>query len=183
MVYAADGTAINLQKKGVKSVLIDSVIKYGYKNFRKEILIETDSIDDAYEIESLIVDKEQVGNPDCMNTRLGGVGGKVLSTCNPVTIIDCADGSEKTFESQADCAHFLGLKNISGKKRMCGGRYVKKEFSEPVSLKTIDGENYEFKDIYQCVYELGLEKLDKLKQVLSGEEEFNSRFIQERFRL
>jgi hypothetical protein len=163
------GTAINLQKKGVKSVLIDSVIKYGYNNFRKEILIEIDNIDDAYEIESLIVDKEQVSNPDCMNTRLGGVGGKILSTCKPVTIIDCADGSEKTFESQADCAHFLGLKNISGKKRMCGGRYVKKEFSEPVSLKTIDGEHYEFKDIHQCVYELGLKKLDKLKQVLSGE--------------
>ena len=60
----SDGTAINLQKKGVKSVLIDSVIKYGYKNLRKEILIETDSIDDAYEIEYLIVDKKQVGNPD-----------------------------------------------------------------------------------------------------------------------
>lgn len=177
----SDGTAINLKKKGANSMFINSVIKYGYKNFRKDILIETDNVDDAYEIESLIVDKELVSNPDCMNIRLGGFGGKILSTCNEVTIIDCTDGSEHTFESQTDCAHFLGLKNISGKKRMCGGRYVKKEFAEPVSLKTIDGLSYELKDIYQCVHQLGLEKVDKVRQVISGKRHSTSGFFRSDF--
>ena len=34
----SDGTAKILKRKGVKSAFIDSVIKYGYKNFKREMV-------------------------------------------------------------------------------------------------------------------------------------------------
>ena len=66
----SDGTAIALKSKGVKSAFIDSVIKYGYKNFKREVLIEFDSSEDAYDYEANLVDSKLVNDPNCLNIKL-----------------------------------------------------------------------------------------------------------------
>lgn len=163
----SDGTAINLKKKGVKSYFIDSVVKYGYKNFKKEIISEFESIEDAFEVEELIVNEDEVKKQECMNIRIGGFGGVVLSSCKSVSILDTKTGEELNFKSQADCASFLGLKNISGRKRFLNGRYVRKEFSEPVSLKRKNGKTFKFVDILEASKVTGL-KVSRIKELMTG---------------
>lgn len=60
---------------GSSAMLKHDIAKLGIENFRKEILIETDSADDAYDIEALLVDKMFVERPDTYNERTGGFGG------------------------------------------------------------------------------------------------------------
>jgi hypothetical protein len=144
----SQGSAIGLSKRGVRSHLVDSVVKYGYKNFKKEIICYFKNIEDAYQVEELVVDVSELNNPNCLNVRLGGEGGLVLSNCKKISILDVNTGEEFSFISQAECASFLGLKNISGKKRFCKKKYVLKGLNEPISLKDIDGNIFNFVDIY-----------------------------------
>jgi hypothetical protein len=163
----SDGTAINLKRKGVKSYFIDSVIKYGYKNFKKEIIAFFDNIEDAYEVEELIVDTKEISNTKCMNIRLGGFGGVVPSLCKKTSIIDTYTGEELEFDSISDCAYFLKIKNISTAKRMVNNRYVKKDYVEPVSVKNINNEVFNFVDIYEASRQTGI-KINRLREVVTG---------------
>lgn len=163
----SDGTAINLKRKGFKSYFIDSVVKYGYNNFEKQIIAFFDNIDDAFEVEELIVDENEVNNKKCMNIKLGGKGGLNLSTCKEVSILDIETGKEFSFISQAECANFLGLKNISGKKRFCNNKYVVKQYAEPISLKNIDGKVFNFVDIYASSIFTGL-KVSRIRDLIDG---------------
>lgn len=164
----SNGTAVSLKKKGIKSYFIDSVINYGYKNFKKEIICEFENSEDAFEVEELIVDEEEVNNKKCMNIKLGGSGGVVISKCKSVVLLDTKTGEEFSFKSQADCASFLGLKNISGKKRFIKGRYVRSEFCEPVLLKKIDGKKIKFVDILEASKETGL-KVSRIRDLIRGD--------------
>lgn len=164
----SNGTAINLKNKGVKSYFIDSVIKYGYRSFKKEILAYFDNIEEAYEVEELIVDSEEVNNPNCMNIRIGGRGGAAPSICKKVCLVDTETGEELNFDSQAECAAFLGIQNISKAKRMINNRYVKKQYIEPVSFKNINNEKIDFVDIYKASRKTGI-KISRLREVFSGE--------------
>lgn len=164
----SQGTAEALKRKNVKSAFIDSVIKYGYKSFKKEILQYFHSAEDAYEVEELIVDELEVKNKMCLNTRLGGVGGAVQSTKKKTVIIDCIKNERIEFESKADCESYIGVQNMSGKSRMCKCRYVRDEHAEPISLIDQFGNRYDFLDIYSCKYILGI-KVDKARMVKRGE--------------
>jgi hypothetical protein len=164
----SQGTANNLKSKGVKSYFIDSVVKYGYKNFKKEILREFENVDDAYLFEESLITDEELNNSMCMNIKRGGAGGVVPSTCVRVTIIDCEDEEEYSFDSLADCANFLGLKNISKAKRFHNSRYVKKHFAEPVSLKNIKGEIFNFADVVIASKKINV-KPARIRQLKSGE--------------
>jgi len=103
----SNGTALSLKRKGVKSAFIDSVIKYGYHNFKREIIQEFNSIEEAYVYEEKLVTKEFVSLKDCLNIKIGGVVGKNNNTSKKVEIIDSETGSCYKFDSQADCAIFL----------------------------------------------------------------------------
>lgn len=146
----SDGTAINLKSKGVKSAFIDSVIKYGYKNFTREIIQEFDSVEEAYKLELELVNKEMLKDKLCLNIKLGGGGGLVLGSCKPVEIVDCKTGKTISFSSQAECANFLGLKNISGKKRFLKNSYMLKGEEVPVSIKRVNENPIYFYDIYEA---------------------------------
>jgi len=161
------GTAKRLKEKGVSSYFLNSVLKYGYKNFKKEIICEFDNIDHAYEVEELILDDNELNKELCMNLKLGGFGGVIPSTCVEVTIIDCEDNNEITFKSLSDCASFLGLQNVSKAKRMCDGRYVKKEFAEPVSLKNVSGKIFNFADVYIASKKTGI-KVSRVRELIKG---------------
>ena len=144
----SDGTAISLKKKGVKSAFIDSVVKYGYKNFKREIIKEFNTKEEAYDYEKLLVNNDLLKDKACLNIRLGGFGGRILSACKPTKIMECSTGRIFEFESKSDCEAFLGVKNISGKKRFLKNSYVLYGFNEPISLKKPNEDPIFFHDIY-----------------------------------
>jgi hypothetical protein len=146
----SQGTAVALKKKGIKSILIDSVLKYGYKNFKREIVKEFDNEIDAYKYEEEILTPELIKDKNCLNIKTGGNGGRNLNICKKVSIINTITGEILDFESQSDCAGFLGLKNISGKKSFLKNKYLIKGTEKPVSLKRIDGKIFYFFDVSQA---------------------------------
>jgi hypothetical protein len=164
----SDGTAVNLKNKKIKSAFIDSVIKYGYKNFKRDIIKEFSSVDEAYDFEKQLVTKDVVNDSRCLNIRLGGTGGLSDNVCKKIEILDCKTGEIISFDSQAACAHFLGLQNISGKKRFRGDLYIVKGNEIPITLKRPNEDPIYFYDIMQAVKHSGCES-DKLKMLLSGE--------------
>jgi hypothetical protein len=143
----SDGSAIRLKKRGVKSAFIDSVLKYGYKNFHREILIEFESASEAYDYESKIVNFELVNNPNCLNIRLGGAGGVNPQTCKSISLINSSTGVIIDFKSQADAAFFLGVKNISGKKKFVNSEYMVVGNNKPIFIKKFNEKPIYFYDI------------------------------------
>lgn len=168
----SDGTAIALKKKGVKSAFLDSVIKYGYHNFKKEILMFFDNIDDAYKKEAEIVNKDCLKDKMCLNIKIGGFGGAVPSTMTRTVLIDSFNNKVIEFESRADCQHALNISNAS-KSKVILRRYVKKEHSNPVKLISEFGDVYDFKDILSCKNILGL-SVDKVRMMIRGDRKSTS---------
>ena len=164
----SQGTAVALKKKGVKSILIDSVLKYGYKNFKREIIKEFDNENDAYNYEKEILTEDFIKNKNCLNIKTGGTGGRNINICKKVSIINTITGEVLDFESQSDCASFLGLKNISGKKMFLKNKYLIKGTEKPVSLKKIDGVVYNFFDISQAAIFTN-NKVDKINSLIKRE--------------
>jgi hypothetical protein len=62
-------------KLGVNSHFIRAVHKYGYENFKREILAFYDTLEEAYEEEAFIVDRKWINSKDNYNVALGGYGG------------------------------------------------------------------------------------------------------------
>lgn len=162
---SSNSTAISLQKRGVKSAFIDSVVKYGYENFKREIIKEFDSREEAYKFEESIVNKELIGDSSCLNIRVGGIGGRSLSLCKPIDILNSRTGEILSFDSRSDCASFLGLKNISNIKRFLGGEYVIKGEEIPISIKKGNEPAISFYDIYEASRYTGL-SIFNLKRLL-----------------
>jgi hypothetical protein len=161
------GTAISLKKRGVKSALIDSVVKYGYSSFKKEIIDFFDNENDAYRAEANIVNEDLLRDKMCLNSRIGGVGGVVPSTTKPVSIIDCKQNKIISFKSRSECQSYIGVLNMSGKTRLCKYRYVLAERAEPIRLFDRNGEPIEFLDIFSCRFILGL-RIDKVRLMLGN---------------
>ncbi len=161
------GSAVALKRKNVKSPFIDAVIKHGYKNFNREILVTFNSREEAFSYEQVVVNRDVVNDPMCYNVRIGGSGGVIDSVCKNVQIIDCISGNVISFESQADCASFLGLKNISGKKLFLGGKYMLLGHNRPVSIKRADGKTIDFHDIRQAALFLNV-KSNSISRLMDG---------------
>ena len=164
----SQGTAVSLKKKGVKSILLDSVLKYGYKNFKREIIKEFDNENDAYKYEEEILTTEFVKNKKCLNIKTGGSGGRNINICKKISIINTLTGEVIDFESQSDCASFLGLQNISGKKSFLKNKYLIKGTEKPVSLKKIDGKVINFFDVSQAALLTG-NKVSRIKELMKRE--------------
>lgn len=161
------GSAIALKKRNIRAPFIDAVIKYGYENFNREVLITFKSREDAFAYERDFVNQSVVNDPMCYNVRTGGNGGVVKSACKNVQIINCISGDVVSFESQAECASFLGLKNISGKKLFLGGKYMLAGHNRPVSIKRCSGESFSFHDIRQAALFLGV-KSNSVYRLMNG---------------
>jgi hypothetical protein len=54
---------------------------YGINNFSKEILLWFDTVEEAFEYEAVIVNKEMINNHQCYNMCLGGKGGASFKGC------------------------------------------------------------------------------------------------------
>lgn len=73
-----NGSAKTQIRHGRKYPFILAVNKYGYKNFKKEILSFYDNLDDAYEEESFLVDYKYVKLKTNYNVSLGGCFNKKI---------------------------------------------------------------------------------------------------------
>jgi hypothetical protein len=175
----SNGTALSLKRKGIKSAFIDSVIKYGYNNFKREILKEFNSVDEAYAYEEKLVTKEFILLEDCLNIKIGGIGGRNTNTSKKVEIIDSETGVFYKFDSQADCAIFLGLKNISGKKRFLKNKYIIKGFEIPISIKKEDGKVIHFYDINKAAESLSLGVHNLKRLLLKDRKSCNGWFLED----
>jgi len=164
----SDGTAVNLKNKKIKSAFIDSVIKYGYKSFKREIIKEFPSVNEAYKFEKELVTKDVVNDSKCLNIRLGGIGGLSDNVCKKIDILDCKTGEIISFDSQAACAHFLGVHNISGHKYLAKRAYVLHGFNEPISIKRPLEDPIHFHDIYEAVKFTGV-RIHSLRRLLAKE--------------
>lgn len=60
---------------GSGTILKNSIEKYGRENFLRENLFCLENIEDAYEIESMIVDDLFISRGDVYNIKIGGRGG------------------------------------------------------------------------------------------------------------
>lgn len=161
----SNGTAKALKRKGIKSAFIDSVIKYGYENFNRELIKEFNSASEAYDFEKSLITEELLNSNTCLNIKPGGIGGSIESTCKPISILNCKTGEVLSFKSQADCASFLGVKNISGKKYLLNKSYIVYVFNEPISIKKPFEDPIYFYDINEASKLVGV-KVHSLKRLL-----------------
>jgi hypothetical protein len=69
--------ADNYKKNNSKSAFIDAVSKYGYNNFKTEILCFFDTLEEAKEEERYLVNSDWVINSNTYNISLGGNGGRL----------------------------------------------------------------------------------------------------------
>ena len=76
-VYSQDSAEARSIKNGKGFIL--AVKKYGYENFKKEIISFYDTKEEAYEKEIEIVNEKMVNNPNCYNISLGGMTCKKVS--------------------------------------------------------------------------------------------------------
>ena len=160
----SNGSALSLKRKGVKSAFIDAVVKYGYNNFQLEILKEFNSVEEAYNYEEKIVTKNLILLKDCLNIKVGGIGGSNTNTSKKIKIINSETGVCYKFDSQADCASFLGIQNISGKKRFLKSKYILKGFEVPITIKKENQEPIHFYDVNKAAEftSIGVYSLNRL---------------------
>ncbi len=78
----SDASCKSQIKAGRNYPFINAIAKYGYKNFKKEILSFYENVEDAYSDEEYIVDEKWVLNKDNYNVSLGGKGSKKIYRLN-----------------------------------------------------------------------------------------------------
>lgn len=69
----SDAYAKACVKKGLKSSFLRSVLKYGYSNFKKEILSFYDTVEECLEEEKFIVNEDWVNSNKNYNNKVGGM--------------------------------------------------------------------------------------------------------------
>jgi len=110
---------------GSGSIIKDAINKYGTDCFSREILFETDDIDLAYLMESELVTKIEINDPECYNLRLGGFGGRT-------GISDPSETRKKKKESFKNSpTHAIHLKNVS--------KYTRKKRSDIMKARRDKG--------------------------------------------
>ena len=85
-----------------------AVKKYGPKNFKRVTIKEFDNDDDAYFLESELVDKEFLKRPDVYNMVLGGKGGDIAENARTCYQYDLNGNFIKEYSSQAKAADSVG---------------------------------------------------------------------------
>ena len=97
-----------------KSKFHYAVKKYGVKNFKRSIIQIFDNEEDAYELESYIVNNEFLARPDVYNTALGGTNGSYILTCKKVYQYDLSTQAiVNKFESISDAARWVEINTDS----------------------------------------------------------------------
>lgn len=169
----SDGTARNLKKKGANSAFIDAVVKYGYKNFKREILKEFDNRIDAFAYEAELVTEEVINNKNCYNCKIGGVGASLKFMCKEISLYDVQEKKIIKFDSIQEAADFVGVKRptitfILKKKNPLSTikqRYKIADCLYPIKVKDIRGNIYDYPDIDSFCHDYNLRKFYVMRLV------------------
>lgn len=90
-----------------------AVKKYGVHNFKRSIISIFDTEDEAYELESHIVNAGFLKRPDVYNTALGGTNGSYIVTCKTIYQYDCEGNFIKEYKSISEAANYINRSLIS----------------------------------------------------------------------
>lgn len=128
-----------------------AIKKYGIENFIKEIISFHSNIDDLYEAERIVVDKDFVSRRDTYNMELGGAGGKIWT---PEMISKMKDSINRGFANG----------RISSMKNKNHTMIARKKMSD--NHKEQEGEN---NPMYRkpCYYRMTEEEKLKWQQSIS----------------
>ena len=107
-------------KNKYNSPFVNAVVKYGYDNFKKEILCFFDTKEEAYEEETWLVDDKWVSRGDTYNVALGGMfqtsalvhhkSNKHYSYTSDIHVIRLSDGLHiGSFHTAMDVERELGF--------------------------------------------------------------------------
>jgi hypothetical protein len=124
--YLGCGVRVNSYKSKTLTVFGRAVNKYGVENFTRHVLVSFDNEDDAYDMESLIVNSTWVQSNKNYNTQLGGtygesnprnevkvycytLTGEFLNEFKSITLASVKTGANaKSIRSCADGLYFRG---------------------------------------------------------------------------
>ncbi len=142
-----------------------AVKKYGPKNFKRVTIKEFDNEDDAYFLESELVDKEFLKRTDVYNMVLGGRAGVFYSVSQPCCQYDLNGNFITEYNSQSEAAYKVGrvpstIRYAIIHKIKAANCFWSSEKVEKLDLseyKTIDNRicvyQYSSDGTYDCCYE------------------------------
>jgi hypothetical protein len=138
--------AFNKKKKTRFYGFAHAVSKYGYDNFKKEILYFFKSASEAYHFEAKIVNKEFINNKNTYNIKIGG------------EVSPCSRGIKRTQK-------FKIQKSKSIKKYI--DKLTELHSKEYILIDTITNKKYEVKNLSKFCREFNL-SVDTLRSVVDG---------------
>ena len=113
---------------GSGTLMTRAIKKYGYENFKREILAEFSTKEEAFAYEALLVDKEFVSSEENYNISTGGIGykeiglntaTKKLGICSPTYTKEMrSENSKKIIANRTEEEH----KSICQKGGLIGGK-------------------------------------------------------------
>ena len=146
------------KKTYAQTAIANAILKYGWDNFKKEILYDNLTKDEADELEKKLI-KEERENGICYNIADGGSGAVVDANTTSIKMYSLDGKYIKTWDKVTDAEKFVGVKhgeaNISaccqGRKKRAYGyiwRYIDSDipvksltpYRSPICQFTKDGE-------------------------------------------
>lgn len=91
-----------------------AVNKYGIDKFKRIVLAEFDTAEEAFNLEKQIVTKEFIQNPNNYNFKLGGEGGCTDNRKVTIYMYDLEGNFVQEFESAFDCNRYFDINAVNG---------------------------------------------------------------------
>ena len=113
------GCGINMYNKksyrNPKTEFQKALVKYGFKNFKRETIARFDNREEAYALEAKLVNKDFVASDNTYNARVGGYGGIGNESFQPkpIYMYDVDGNFEKKFNSITEMLLYLNVFDIA----------------------------------------------------------------------
>jgi hypothetical protein len=157
----SDASCRSQIKAGRNYPFINAIAKYGYKNFKKEILSFYENIEDAYSDEEYIVDEKWVLNKNNYNASLGG-----MFSVRPKRLEEFKEDINRMFSNIN-----ISYEEISEKYNTTKGSWIslitddsilkrktsiKENKNTGLKVENINGDVFELKDLISFKKQTGL---------------------------
>lgn len=116
---------------GSGSAFCAALIEFGRSNFKREILAELESSDDAFELEAWYVDMDMISRTDCYNTIPGGKRGYIDCPMPPKTRLKIGAANKGKKSRLGAVLSVETKRKISDSKR---GKNITQEHKDKVSM-------------------------------------------------
>ena len=124
--YIGNGIYRENQAKGRNEPFCNAVLKYGYINFKRTTIKIFDNKEEAYLLESILVNETILRSKNCYNITKGGYGGNGSELlCKEVYQFNLKGKFIKKFKSISEAEQILNISHISdvlnSKRNTAGG--------------------------------------------------------------